>query len=278
MIDKILRRRRKSLNESILEAIRELGKCYSRIELVVSKLEKRNHDLFNTCIMYIKKDSKARATIYANELAEIRRILSILRYVQLAVERAIIRLDTIRIVSSNFKSLRETFREVKYALNLVANVIPSTIPEISRLNTIVNEILEETEFNLSSHILTQPAGPSAEAILREAASSVEKEFETKIPEPPIGKFVPRRVSKSAIALSVTSHGAQSDIKESSSEKTFDLSSFLAEDLVLDYIERNDGNMNVARCAKELNMPHDKMLHVLESLKKKGKIEIKQWRR
>ncbi|MCD6088427.1 hypothetical protein J7K07_01735 [Candidatus Bathyarchaeota archaeon] len=274
MIDKILRRRRKSLNEAVLDATRELGKCYSRIELAVSKLEKRSRDLFNTCTACVKKGSRARATIYANELAEIRRVLSILKYVQLAVERAIIRLDTIRIVSSNLEALRETFGEVRNALNLVADVIPSMIPEISRLNAVVNEILEETEFNLSMPMLTQPAGPSAEAILREAASTVEKELEAKIPEPPIEKPTLRRVDKPAIALSVTNYGVHST-EESSSKKTFDVSSFLAEELVLDYIERNNGNMNVTRCARELNMPYDKVLQILESLKKKGKIEIQQ---
>ena len=72
MIDKILRRRRKSLNEAVLDATRELGKCYSRIELAVSKLEKRSRDLFNICAACVKKGSRARATVYANELAEIK--------------------------------------------------------------------------------------------------------------------------------------------------------------------------------------------------------------
>jgi len=283
MIDKILRRNRSSLNEAILEATRELGKCYSRIELVCSKLAKRNQDLFDACVFHMKKGSKSRAAIYANEIAEIRRILSILEYTRLAVERAILRLDTIKVITPTLEPLKEAFKEVRNALGLVANVMPSITPEISKLNDVVNEILGETEFNLSMPMPTSLNDPNAELILREAASLVEEEIKTKIPEPPLEeKPIFNKVNKSLVALSITNHGAYSDrdaLKGNSGavkEDTFDVSSFLTEELVMDYIERNNGDMNVVRCARELNMPHDQVLRVLESLKRKGKIKIQQW--
>jgi len=283
MIKKIIHRRQRSLNEMILEAIRELGKCYSRIELVCSKLAKRSQDLFNACVLYTKKGSKARATIYANEIAEIRRVLSILEYTQLAVERAILRLDTIKVLSLNLESLHETFREVRDALSLIANVMPTMTPEISKLNNVVNEILGETEFNLSMPMSTAATDPDAESILCEAASIVRAELETKMPEPPLEeKVISGKADKSMLALSIANHGAYSDgdsLKDDSGavkESTFDVSSFLTEELVMDYVERNNGDMNISRCARELNMPYDQVLRALESLKKKGKIKIQQW--
>jgi len=284
MIDKILRRSRRSINEIILEATRELGKCYSRIELVCSKLAKRNRELFDACVFHTKKGSKARATIYANEIAEIRRILSILEYTRLAVERAIVRLDTLRVISPTLEPLQEAFKEVRNALGLVANVMPSMTPEINKLNNVVNEILENTQFNLSMPMVTPVNDPNAESILREAASLVEEELKTKIPEPPLEKkeLTLGKVDKPLVALSVTNNGTYSDrdaLKDDSrtvKKSTFDVSSFLTEELVMDYIERNNGDMNVTRCARELNMPHDQVLRVLESLKRKGKIKIQQW--
>jgi hypothetical protein len=56
---------------------------------------------------------------------------------------------------------------------------------------------------------------------------------------------------------------------------FDVSSFLIEELVMDYIERNRGDMNLSRCAKELNLPQSKILEALNILSSKGKIEIQQ---
>ena len=283
MIDKIFHRNQRSINELILEATRELGKCYSRIELAYSKLKKRNQELFEACIFYTKKGSKTRATIYANEIAEIRRILSVFEYAKLSIERAILRLDTLRTVSPALEPLQETFREVRNALGLVAKAMPSMTLEINKLSGVVNEILDDTAFNLSMPMVTGVNDPNAEAILREAASVVEEEFKAKIPEPPLEKekIRPVRATRPLLALSIMDQNSYSGstVLEEDSEKdakrSFDLSSFLAEELVMDYIERNGGDMNISRCAKELNMPYDWVLQAVESLKRKGKIEIQQ---
>jgi len=283
MIEKIFHRNRRPINELILEATRELGKCYSRIELVCSKLAKRDRELFNACVSCTRKGSKRRAAIYANEIAEIRRILSIFEYARLAVERAILRLDTLRVISSTFEPLQEAFREIRNALGLVADVMPSMSMEINKLNNVVNEILGYTEFNPSTSIATVVNDPSAESILREAASVVERKLKTQIPEPPMEREETsfNETNKPLLALSLMDNGSYTDegvLKDDSStasKNSFDVSSFLTEELVMDYIERNDGKMNVARCAGELNMPYDQVLQVLESLKRKGKIRIQQ---
>ena len=268
----------------ILEATRDLGKCYSRIELACSKLVKRDRELFDACVFHTKRGSKVKAAIYANEIAEIRRVLSILEYVRLAVERTILRLDTLKVISPTLEPLHEAFNEVKNALSLVANVMPSMTPEINKLNDVVNEILEDTEFNLSMPMPIPVNNPSVESILSEAASFVEEKFKTKMPEPPLEEeeLKPSKVEKPLVALSIVSSEAHSDGNVSNKdfsiavERPFDLSSFLTEELVMDYVERNNGDMNVARCARELNMPRDQVLQVLESLKRKGKIKIQQW--
>jgi len=279
MIDRILRRSRKSLNESILEAVRELGKCYSRIELLRSKLKKRSKDLFDSCVSCIERGSKTRASIYANEIAEIRRILSTLEYIQLSVERAIIRLNTIKIVSPNLESLCSIFTEVKAALNLIADVMPSMVPEVDRLNSVVNEIIKETEFRTPMSTSMAVNDPSVESILHEAASIAEERIKTKLPEPPLeGRAITSGSPGRLIAVSALGDESAERETEDFSEKKFDLSSFLTEELVLDYIERNDGNMDVTRCARELNMPYERVLSTLDSLRRKGKLKVKQWRR
>lgn len=287
MIKKIFSKNRRSISELILEATRELGKCYSRIELMCSKLAKRDRELFEACVFHIKNGSKARASIYANEIAEIRRILSVFEYARLAVERTILRLDTLKVISPTLEPLQETFMEVKDAIGLVANVMPSMTFEINKLNSVVNEILKDTEFNLSMPEVTVTGHPDAEAILREAASLVEEELKTKLPEPPLKEEKTEassliKADRPLVALSVADRGeykeegfSEND-SEKAAERPFDVSLFLTEELVMDYIERNGGEMNVARCSKELNMPRDQVMRALESLKKKGKIKIQQW--
>jgi division protein CdvB (Snf7/Vps24/ESCRT-III family) len=282
MIKDLLHKTRKPIGELITETTLELGKCYSRLELASFKLEKRNQNLFDACSFHVNKGSKARATIYANEIVEIRKVLSILQHTQLAVERTILRLDTIKVMSPTIESLESVFSDVKNALGLVSTVMPSITPEITQLTSVVDEILVGTQFNISMPEPIVIADPTTESILQEAASIAEQEFKAKIPEPPTSIEAPKQMIpvKPLVALAtdgsevLVSSDQNPEINKLSND-AFDVSSFLLEELVMDYIERNKGDMNLTRCANELNLPQSKVLEALNILSKKGKIEVQQ---
>jgi division protein CdvB (Snf7/Vps24/ESCRT-III family) len=282
MIKDLFHKIRKPVGELITETTMELGKCYSRLELASSKLDRRNQNLFEACSFHVKKGSKARATIYANEIAEIRKVLSVLQHTQLAVERAILRLDTLKVMSPTLESIEEAFGDVKNALGLVTTIMPSITPEISQLTNVVDEILEGTQFNLDMPTPIVTADPTAEAIIQEAASIAEQELKARMPEPPVSVEVPQPMIPIKPMIALATDGSEvlvsgdqgPDVKKDTVD-TFDISSFLLEELIMDYIERNRGDMNLSRCAKELNLPQNKILEALNILSRKGKIEIQR---
>ncbi|MEM2915079.1 MAG: hypothetical protein QXH91_06755, partial [Candidatus Bathyarchaeia archaeon] len=276
MIKDFFHRTKKPVVELITETTMELGKCYSRLELVSSKLSTRERDLFEACSFHMGKGNKSRATVYANEIAEIRRVLSFVQHTQLAVERALLRLETLKVVSPTLESLEGAFGDVKNALGLVSNVLPSITPEISRLTSVVDEILAGTQFTLDSYTPTITVDENAEAIIKEAAEVAEQELKSKIPEPPDEVKVPKVAVPLRPLIALSSDGTEVVInqkkvsQEASSTSNFDLSSFLLEELIWDYIERNNGDMNISRCSQELNISPEKIIEVLEVLNKKGK--------
>jgi len=280
MIKDFFHRTKKPVSELVMETTRELGKCYSRLELVSSKLSKRDEDLFEACSFYMGKGNKTRATVYANEIAEIRKVLTFTQHTQLAVERAILRLDTLKVVSPTLESLEGAFSDVKNALGLVANVMPSITPEMSRLTNVVDEILTGTQFTLDEYTPAIVLDESAETILHDAANIAEQELKTRIPEPPFEAPKAAILVKPLVAVAadgteiVVNHNGAAVNREGSSN-TFDVSSFLLEELVMDYVERNNGDLNVARCSQELNLPSGKVLEVLDALNVKGKITIQR---
>jgi division protein CdvB (Snf7/Vps24/ESCRT-III family) len=282
VIKDFFHRTKKPVNELIMETTGELGKCYSRLELASSKLSKRSEDLFDACSFYMGKGNKARATIYANEIAEIRKVLSSVQQTQLSVERAILRLDTLKLVSPTLESLEGAFSDVKNALGLVTNVMPSMTPEISLLTGVVDEILAGTQFTLDEYSPVVVADESAETIMKEAADMAEQELKARIPEPPAQAEVPKAALAVRPLVALAVDGTELVVNRNSaviqgddSSDTFDVSSFLLEELVMDYVERNNGEMNVSRCSQELNLPSGKVLEVLEVLDRKGKIMIHQ---
>lgn len=280
MIKDFFHRTKKPVSELIMETTRELGKCYSRLELASSKLSKRDEDLFEACSFYMGKGSKTRATVYANEIAEIRKVLTFTQHTQLAVERAILRLDTLKVVSPTLESLEGAFSDVKNALGLVANVMPSITPEMSRLTSVVDEILTGTQFTLDEYTPAVVLDESAETILHEAADIAEQELKTRIPEPPVEAPKAAIPVKPLVAIAadgtevVFNHNGAA-INGDGLSNAFDVSSFLLEELVMDYVERNNGDLNIARCSQELNLPSGKVLEVLDALNGKGKITIQR---
>jgi division protein CdvB (Snf7/Vps24/ESCRT-III family) len=280
MIKDFFHKTKKSVSELIMETTRELGKCYSRLELASSKLSKRDEDLFEACSFYMGKGNKTRATVYANEIAEIRKVLTFTQHTQLAVERAILRLDTLKVVSPTLESLEGAFSDVKNALGLVANVMPSITPEMSRLTSVVDEILTGTQFTLDEYTPAVVLDESAETILHEAADIAEQELKTRIPEPPVEAPKAAIPVKPLVAIAadgtevVVNHNGAA-INGDGLSNAFDVSSFLFEELVMDYVERNNGDLNIARCSQELNLPSGKVLEVLDALNGKGKITIQR---
>jgi len=274
----IFGRSKKSFNEVLLEAIRELGKCYSRLELAYRKLARRNRKLFEECSSYLSRGLKSRAVVYANEIAEIRKIMKFIESIQLNLERAILRLETLRTVSPTLEDIRGVFGEVRGVLEDVARIMPSLAPELENLTASINELIMGTEINVAPPEPLAIRSEEAEAILREASEFVAQELERKIPEPPADLPLPP-ASKPAEAIkpriALTVDGLEAYVGEDGSiiGDFNEGISPLAEELVLDYIERNNGVMNIPKCSRELNMPEAKVVQILESLSRKGKIRI-----
>jgi len=66
------------------------------LEQASYRLKERDKILFESCMDALKKNNKERAAVWANEIAEVRRLLKFLYNVQLAIERVILRLETIK--------------------------------------------------------------------------------------------------------------------------------------------------------------------------------------
>ena len=281
------------LKEAISQSIRELGKYYSRLELLTLRMRRRSDELLRTCKLSIKNGRKERAIIYANEIAEIRKFLTTVSRTQIALEQAILRLETIREVYPTLEELKSLISDVGGVLSSVAEIMPSAYPEFTKLKNVVNSILESTQISATppmEPVVT--SGPSAKAIIEEATYLLEEDVKRKIPEPPrslppeIITDPPTPPIKEKIAI--TSTGSEVSIpsevanlrqgKKRSGEPSYssnDEYTPLLMELILDYLERNNGELDLDECSKELNMSKERVLELLERLSVEGKIKIEQ---
>jgi len=241
----------------------------------------------------LKCNNKEKAAICANEIAEVRKLIKFLYNVQLAIERVILRLETI-------KELSEIVVDLKPALKLLQNVsqelfqvLPDVSTELSNVNNAISETLYATRINADESLI--PLGkktPGGEEILKEVSAFLQEKLEESLPEPPAAplKTQEKTTVKEMVALSancsqVTGKKSVEDMKQETSKTLFSYTKSeikeislkvekpSVEDLLLEYVRRTNGEIDLSRCSRELQTSNEEIEKALESLGSKGKIKI-----
>ena len=281
------------IREVASKSILTLRVQQNKLEQASYRLKERDKVLFQSCMGALKRNNKEKAAICANELAEIRKLIKFLYSVQLAIERVVLRLETI-------KELSEIVVDLKPALKLLQNVsqdlfqvLPDVSNELNNVNSAISETLTATKIRTDESVIpVDMKTVGGEEILQEVSSFLEQKLADALPEPPVAAPVKaeKTAVKELVALSATnsqvvgrravSDGGRdpsqtlfsykkSEIKEIS--LTVEKPSI--EDMLLEYVKRSNGEINLTRCSSDLKTSNEEIERALENLGTKGKIKI-----
>ena len=284
------------IGEVIYETTKRLKIQQLRLEQATIRLRERDRILFNACVAQIRMKRRERAGITANELSEVRKVLNMVAQCQLALERIILRLETIREVSQIMADLKPALRSLRALTETMVNVMPDVAAELQRVNESISETLAVTRMTSAEDIAPLIHRTEAgEEILKEVSAALEKKVGDELPLPPMqvvsGKAeAPREsVKKQMIALSATcseitqpteerekgepqSYVTYKDVKLR--EVSYRIEQQPLEEVILQYA-RERGEIDLEQCANELSVPHEDLEKALENLGKKQKILIQR---
>jgi len=281
------------IGETIFQAVRKLRIQRFKLEQATVRLRERDRVLFEACVREIKNKRGERAAICANELAEVRKLLNMVIQCQLALERIILRLETIKEVTEIMADLRPALRSLHVITKNLVNVMPDVAQELENVNDTISETLAMTRFNSPEAIAPLTVNTQAsEDILKEVSAVLEEKLTEQLPAPPASiaqeKIQSREnVKKQMIAVAATcsevtqptqsgeseSYVTYKDVELQRVSLTIQRQSSL-EDVILDYA-KNKGEIDVAQCALELNIPLGEVEQTLENLDKKRRIVIQR---
>jgi len=284
------------IGEVILHSTRQLRMQRVKLEQATIRLRQRDEVLFQECVAEISKNRQDRASIRANELAEVRKLLLMITHCQLALERVILRLETIKEVAEIMADLSPALKSLRAVTENLVNVMPDVAQELENINESISDTLATTHLNSSPELIVPLAKKTeaGEEILKEVSSFLEEKLTEQLPAPPVSidpqEVKPQKtqenMTKKMIALSATC----SEISQPSNDSEESQSLFTykdvhlrsvtiqrqpqsaLEDTVLEYA-KNKGEIDVDQCAHELSVPQDEIEKALESLGKKQKILI-----
>ncbi|MEM3522761.1 MAG: Snf7 family protein [Candidatus Bathyarchaeia archaeon] len=247
------------LKERIANAIYRLNTQKERLDQIVMRLQYRDKELFQRCIGAQMSNDISRARIYANECAEIRKIVKTALSSQLALERVIIRLQTVHEFGDVILQMTPIMTIVKETKDKISGIVPEVAKELEGINALLSEIRLEAGEVDSKDFDIKVSNEEAEKVLQESSIIAEQKIREKFPEIPSFETTSTIYEKQPIP-----------IIEGESKGSISL-----EDQVIDYIKEHSGKISISKCAMDLGISISELKSLIEKLKEEGKILIER---
>ena len=282
------------LRELAAKSIMTLRVQQNKLEQAGYRLKERDKILFESCMGALKRKNKEKAAICANEISEIRKLINFLYSVQLAIERVVLRLETIRELSEIVIDLKPALKLLQDVSHDLFQVLPDVSSELNTVQSTISETLYATKITTDESII--PVGKKTaggEEILKEVSSFIEQKLVENLPEPP-KTIAPEKARtkpmKEMVALTancsqtIGRRSIDNDGEDSSqtlfSYKKSEIKEFSLtvekpsiEDTLLEYVRKSNGEIDMTRVSSELNTSNEEIEKALETLGTKGKIKI-----
>jgi hypothetical protein len=247
----------------------------------------------------LKKNNKEKAAICATEIAEVRKLISFIGNVQLAIERVVMRLETIRELGDIVTDLRPALNLLQGVSQQLFQVLPDVSTELNNVNSAIQDTLQQTKLTTDENIVG--VGHKTEAgqeILKEVSCFMEKKLSDTLPEPPVTAPVKEKEKASAPPIrelvALTASSSQVFGSKNHEEQGFDPEKTLIsyrkseikefsvkvekpapnlEEVLLEYVRKTNGEIDLTRCSNELKTSNEAIERALENLGTQGKIKI-----
>ena len=226
---------RERLKLKLEHSLNQLSAQIMKLRSKYGEMVARSKEYFEEVVQALMNGDESRASIYAEEIAEIRRLAGIVVKTQLVLEQVKLRLETILEIS---------------------DVLGLLIPLISLVAEVEDEV--------------RGVAPEAAESLQELASCIE-DFTSISGTGEEVIQVPRELDEEALKIL---EEAQKKAAERVKEAFPDVPKLSEEErLVYSYISANDEELDLRRCAKELGLNEDRIRDVLKRLERKGLIQL-----
>lgn len=276
------------------KSIQTLKLQQGKLGLATHRLKERDRVLFQTCVSSLRNKSKEKASICANELSEVRKLIQFLCNVELAIERVVLRLETIRELSEIVVDLKPALRLLQGVSQELMSVLPDVSSELNQVKDTISETLYSTKLTADeSTIPIDVKTVGGQEILKEVSFYLEQKISENLPEPPAATKIPEPEHSTiremvALASNISETSGKKSVESSQKDSSQTLFSYKKaeikeisltvenrniEDILLDYVKKSNGQIDLTRCSVDLSTSNEEIEKALQSLGSKGRIKI-----
>lgn len=172
------------LRERISYTIYRLKVQEGRLDQAYQRMQNHYNELFRKCTNAVLAKDSARASIYANECAEIRKMCQTILRSQFAIEQVVLRLETVE----EFGDIVVEMSPVAGVINSIKGHLAGVVPEVSyklgEIGDTLNDLVMEAGGASSISWNVTSSGEESEKILSDANTIAEQKMKEKFPTLP----------------------------------------------------------------------------------------------
>lgn len=167
-------------------AVRRMELQIQRLDKASDRFSERDKSIFARIVNAYSKHDMPRANVFANELAEIRKMEKMLMHARLALEQIVLRLKTVSELGDVVTTLAPAVSVLRSVRNGMSTVFPEAERELGQIGNMLSGIMIDAGQSTGLSINFESANEDAQKILNEASTVAEQKIKDKFPELPAG--------------------------------------------------------------------------------------------
>ncbi len=192
-----------TLKRALEQILVELDLSYNAIEEVARKMQRRYNELYTQALRAVTEKNIARATIYANEMVEIKKIYRRLRIALTFIEQLKLRVGTL----SELDKIRPSLIEFQRLLDLlkpqIAPIVPNVAVSLERVMGEINAITGATSTPepMLEHTV-KPDSREASELLKKIIADADRSVDETLPQmlPELARLVTIDLNEDTVSL------------------------------------------------------------------------------
>jgi len=268
--------RKGEVKPKISSSIKEIELHRRELENLRVKLEQRRKSLFDTTVNAMMAKDKSKATVYANEWAELRKGGKVVYASELALTQVVLRLESIVDVGDVMSHMTTAFKVLRRVNKTVQGLVPSLDQASDEISAALTETMTEMG-NVSPAIHLNIETEAGEELVEQARRLAEERAEEMKRTLAVS---PRQIQQQAEEIDRRMPllaAGDDDAEEIATLGTLYRSRLEddAEEQVLQYAAIHDGNVDISDVSTVLKMPADDVEQAMLKLLSEGKVKVNQ---
>ncbi|MFH0848906.1 MAG: Snf7 family protein [archaeon] len=278
LMEKMLSRiQKKPVREKVRYALYRLRMQSDKLEDTMLRLQQKDRDMFQRCVAAQLSTDNPRAEMYASECADIRKMARVVLGSKIALERAVLRLETVEQFGDVLMEMAPVIGVVKETRDKIEGVIPEVADELQQINDVLDEVVLGVGEVNEPIVHLVPTGEEAKRVLEESSASAEEQIRRQFPEIPTFEHSAPLTEAEGFVNGPRFESRETITAVAPPEFRLDTPSqtpCLEPPVLLAFIEQHvqsGGVLNLSKCAQHFGVQRDDVMKAVQRLRADGKI-------